>query len=91
MGYRSRSDGILIPDGNRCHNLTSANLRVSRTELRHTHDRVPRSMIDQQTKAEHQFAHLLGRVRFADQQAAALLLIDQELNQGQSQPEKSQG
>ena len=48
-------------------------------------------LIDQQTKAEHQFAHLLGRVRFADQQAAALLLIDQELNQGQSQPAKLQG
>lgn len=48
-------------------------------------------LIDQQTKAEHQFAHLLGRVRFADQQAAAMLLIDQELHQGQSQPAKLQG
>ena len=48
-------------------------------------------LIEQQTQAEHQFAHLLGRVRFADQQAAALLLIDQELHQGQSQPAKLQG
>ena len=43
-------------------------------------------LIDQQTQSEHLFAHLLGRVRFANQQAAALLIIDQELNQGQNQP-----
>jgi len=43
-------------------------------------------LIDQQTQAENNFAHLLGRVRFADNQAAALLLIDQELSQGQNQP-----
>ena len=43
-------------------------------------------LIEQQTQAENHFAHLLGRVRFAGNQAAALLIIDQELSQGQSQP-----
>lgn len=43
-------------------------------------------IIDQQTQSEHEFAHLLGRVRFADHQAAALLLIDHELDQGKHQP-----
>ena len=43
-------------------------------------------MIEGQTQSEHEFAHLLGRVRFADNQAAALLLIDNELDQGKSQP-----
>ena len=43
-------------------------------------------MIEGQTQSEHEFAHLLGRVRFADNQAAALLLIDNELDQGKFQP-----
>ena len=43
-------------------------------------------MIEGQTQSEHEFAHLLGRVRFADNQAAALLLIDSELDQGKFQP-----
>ena len=43
-------------------------------------------MIEKQTQSEHEFAHLLGRVRFADHQAAALLLIDNELDQGKHQP-----
>ena len=40
-------------------------------------------MIEGQTQSEHEFAHLLGRVRFADNQLA-LLLIDNELDQGKS-------
>ena len=43
-------------------------------------------MIESQTQSEHEFAHLLGRTRFADNQAAALLLIDNELDQGKFQP-----
>ena len=48
-------------------------------------------LIDQQTQSEHLFAHLLGRVRFANQQPAALLIIDQELNQGENQPASLKG
>ena len=43
-------------------------------------------MVEQQTQSEHEFAHLLGRVRFADHQASALLLIDNELDQGNNKP-----
>ena len=35
-------------------------------------------IIELQLQSEHEFAHLLGRVRFADRQAAALLIIDNE-------------
>ncbi|BEV35977.1 ferritin [Synechococcus sp. M16CYN] len=44
------------------------------------------SMIDQQTQAENEFAYLLGRVKFARNEAPALLIIDNELYQGQHQP-----
>ena len=43
-------------------------------------------MVEMQTQSEHEFAHLLGRVQFADNQAAALLLIDNELDQGNNKP-----
>ena len=43
-------------------------------------------MVEMQTQSEHEFAHLLGRVKFADNQAAALLLIDNELDQGNNKP-----
>jgi ferritin len=43
-------------------------------------------MVEQQVKSEHELAHLYGRVRFADHQSAALLIIDNELNNGQHQP-----
>lgn len=43
-------------------------------------------MLEQQTQSEHEFAHLLGRVRFANQQASALLLIDNELAHSDSKP-----
>jgi len=48
-------------------------------------------MVEMQTQSEHEFAHLLGRVKFADNQAAALLLIDNELDQGNSKPASLQG
>ena len=43
-------------------------------------------MVDQQTQAENEFAYLLGRVRFAGEDKSALLIIDNELYQGQHQP-----
>jgi ferritin len=43
-------------------------------------------MVDQQTQAENEFAYLLGRVRFAGDDKSALLIIDNELYQGQHQP-----
>ena len=39
-----------------------------------------------QVASEHEFAHLLGRVRFAQGQPAAVLLIDQELSNGNHEP-----
>ena len=48
-------------------------------------------MVEMQTQSEHEFAHLLGRVKFADNQAAALLLIDSELDQGNNKPASLQG
>ena len=47
-------------------------------------------MIEKQTQSEHEFAHLLGRVRFADNQASALLLIDNELELGKFKPASMQ-
>ena len=43
-------------------------------------------MVDQQTNAENESAYLLGRVRFAGEDKSALLIIDNELYQGQHQP-----
>ena len=43
-------------------------------------------MVEGQIKAEHEAAHLLGRTRFADGQAAAVLIIDNELREGVEQP-----
>ena len=43
-------------------------------------------MLEKQTRAEHEAAHLLGRVRLANQQTAALLIIDNELSRGQAAP-----
>ena len=43
-------------------------------------------MVDQQTQAENESAYLLGRVRFAGEDKSALLIIDNELYQGQHQP-----
>ena len=42
-------------------------------------------IIEQQLQSEHEFAHLLGRVRFAGHEASALLIIDNELSQDQHQ------
>ena len=43
-------------------------------------------MVEMQTQSEYEFGHMLGRVKFADNQAAALLLIDSELDQGNNNP-----
>ena len=43
-------------------------------------------MIEKQIQAENEFAHLLGRVRFADNQPSAILIIDNELDEGRHQP-----
>ena len=43
-------------------------------------------MVEEQIKAEHEAAHLLGRTKFADGQAAAILVIDNELREGVAHP-----
>jgi len=43
-------------------------------------------MIQGQIDGEHQVAHLLGRVRLAADNSAALLMIDAEISAGQIQP-----
>ena len=45
-------------------------------------------LVDAQVNAENTFAHLLGRVRFAQNQPAALLIIDGELSDGKHDPAK---
>lgn len=45
-------------------------------------------IVDGQVDSENQFAHLLGRVRFAQEQPAALLIIDGELSDGRHDPAK---
>ncbi|WP_414494708.1 ferritin [Synechococcus sp. MIT S9504] len=47
-------------------------------------------MVEQQIKAEHEAAHLLGRTKFADGQAAAVLVIDNELREGVAHPAQLQ-
>ena len=43
-------------------------------------------IMEGQIQSEHEFAHLLGRVRFAGEQAAALLILDAELADGNNSP-----
>ncbi|MEB3322971.1 MAG: ferritin, partial [Synechococcaceae cyanobacterium] len=43
-------------------------------------------IVQGQTEAEHQAAHLLGRIRFADGERAALLVIDGELSEDRTAP-----
>ena len=43
-------------------------------------------IMEGQIQSEHEFAHLLGRVRFAGEQAAALLILDAELAGGNNSP-----
>ena len=42
--------------------------------------------IDSQTNSENEFAHLLGRVQFAKNDASAILIIDGELTNGLNAP-----
>ncbi len=44
--------------------------------------------IDNQVASENEFAHILGRVRFAENQPSALLIIDGELEAGKNDPAK---
>jgi ferritin len=43
-------------------------------------------IVDAQVDSENEFAHLLGRVRFAQSQPAAMLIIDGELSSAHSSP-----
>tara|TARA_B100001939_G_scaffold336802_1_gene340364 strand:+ start:174 stop:779 length:606 start_codon:yes stop_codon:yes gene_type:complete len=43
-------------------------------------------IMEGQIASEHEFAHILGRIRFAGEQAAALLIIDTELANGNNTP-----
>lgn len=45
-------------------------------------------IVDAQVDSENEFAYLLGRVRFAQSQAAAMLIIDDELSDGKHSPAK---
>lgn len=45
-------------------------------------------LVDNQVASEHTFAHLLGRVRFSQNQPAALLIIDGELSDGKHETTK---
>jgi ferritin len=45
-------------------------------------------IVHAQVDAENEFAHLLGRVRFAHSQAAAMLIIDGELSDEKHSPAK---
>jgi ferritin len=45
-------------------------------------------IVDNQVDSENEFAHLLGRVRFAQGQPAAMLIIDGELADGHHSPAK---
>ncbi|MEX1324615.1 MAG: ferritin [Synechococcaceae cyanobacterium] len=45
-------------------------------------------LVDNQVNSENSFAHVLGRVRFAQNQPAALLIIDGELSDGKHDPAK---
>ena len=40
--------------------------------------------VDSQLASEDEFAHILGRVKFADNQSSALLIIDNELSEGKT-------
>lgn len=48
------------------------------------------TMVEGQISSENKAAHLLGRVKFADGQVAALLVIDRELDEGHDQPAQLQ-
>ena len=47
-------------------------------------------MVEEQIQAEHEAAHLLGRTKFAAGQAAAVLVIDNELREGVAHPAQLQ-
>ncbi len=45
-------------------------------------------LVENQVTSENEFAYLVGRVRYSQNQAAAMLIIDNELREGQHSPPK---
>ena len=48
-------------------------------------------IVDDQRQSEHEAAYLLGRVKFAAGNPAALMIIDAELREGEAEPAKLEG
>ena len=48
-------------------------------------------IVDDQRLSEHEAAYLLGRVRFAAGNPAAVMIIDAELREGEAEPAKLEG
>ena len=48
-------------------------------------------IVDGQRLSEHEAAYLLGRVKFAANNPAALMIIDAELHEGEAEPAKLEG
>ncbi|WP_413403480.1 MULTISPECIES: ferritin [unclassified Synechococcus] len=48
-------------------------------------------IVDDQRLSEHEAAYLLGRVKFAAENPAAVMIIDAELREGEAEPAKLEG
>ena len=48
-------------------------------------------IVDGQRLSEHEAAYLLGRVKFAAENSAAVMIIDAELREGEAEPAKLEG
>ena len=48
-------------------------------------------IVDDQRLSEHEAAYLLGRVKFAAGNPAAVMIIDAELREGEAEPAKLEG
>ena len=49
------------------------------------------AIVDAQCLSEHEAAYLLGRVKFAANNPAAVMIIDAELREGEAEPAKLEG
>ena len=49
------------------------------------------AIVDAQRLSEHEAAYLLGRVKFAAENPAAVMIIDAELREGEAEPAKLEG
>lgn len=47
-------------------------------------------MVDDQRISEHEAAYLLGRVKYANNERAAMMIIDEELREEEAKPAKLQ-